>query len=98
MPLYPKEIVAEVRHRSDIVDVVSDYVTLKKVGKHYQALCPFHSETSPSFVVSKEKQIFYCFGCQKGGDVITFLQEINTISFAEAVKILAGKHGLSLPT
>lgn len=96
-PFFPKEKLLEIRNRANIVDVISDYVTLKKAGKNYQALCPFHSENTPSFIVNEEKQLFYCFGCQKGGDAITFLQEINTISFHEAVTLLAGKYGISLP-
>ena len=94
---FPKEKLAEIRSRANIVDVISEYVTFKKVGKNYQALCPFHSEKTPSFNVNEEKQIFYCFGCQKGGDVIAFLREINNLSFMEAVSQLANRYGLSLP-
>jgi len=88
---------AEIRSRANIVDIISEYVTFKKAGKNYLALCPFHSEKTPSFHVNEEKQIFYCFGCQKGGDVITFLREINNLSFVEAVSQLANRYGLSLP-
>jgi len=94
---FPKEKLAEIRSRANIVDIISEYVTFKKSGKNYLALCPFHSEKTPSFHVNEEKQIFYCFGCQKGGDVITFLREINNLSFVEAVSQLAHRYGLSLP-
>jgi DNA primase len=94
---FPKEKLAEIRSRANIVDIISEYVTFKKAGKNYLALCPFHSEKTPSFHVNEEKQIFYCFGCQKGGDVITFLREINNLSFVEAVSQLANRYGLSLP-
>jgi len=94
---FPKEKLAEIRSRANIVDIISEYVTFKKAGKNYLALCPFHSEKTPSFHVNEEKQIFYCFGCQKGGDVITFLREINNLSFVEAVSQLAHRYGLSLP-
>jgi DNA primase len=93
---FPREKLAEIRSRANIVDIISEYVTFKKAGKNYLALCPFHSEKTPSFHVNEEKQIFYCFGCQKGGDVITFLREINNLSFVEAVSQLAHKYGLSL--
>ena len=94
---FPKEKLAEIRSRAKIVEIISEYVTFKKAGKNYLALCPFHSEKTPSFHVNEEKQIFYCFGCQKGGDVITFLREINNLSFVEAVSQLARRYGLSLP-
>ena len=94
---FPREKLAEIRSRANIVDIISEYVTFKKAGKNYLALCPFHSEKTPSFHVNEEKQIFYCFGCQKGGDVITFLREINNLSFVEAVSQLANRYGLSLP-
>jgi len=95
---FPKEKLAEIRNRANIVEVISEYVTFKKVGRNYIALCPFHSEKTPSFNVSPEKQIFYCFGCQKGGDVIAFFQEINNLSFVEAVTELARRYGVSLPS
>ncbi|MBN2467275.1 MAG: DNA primase [Deltaproteobacteria bacterium] len=95
---FTKDKIEEIRSRANIVDVISEYVSLKKVGKNYQALCPFHSEKTPSFSVNEEKQIFYCFGCRKGGDVITFLQEASGISFVEAVRQLAEKYGISFPS
>jgi len=93
----PKEILEEIRNRASIVGVISEYVSLKKAGKNYQGLCPFHNEKTPSFTVSEEKQVFYCFGCQKGGDVITFFREINNLSFIEAVTELGRRYGVSLP-
>lgn len=91
-------LVAEVRERTNIVSVVSDYVTLRKAGHaSYKGLCPFHSEKSPSFHVHEDRQFFYCFGCQTGGDAITFLREINGYSFVEALKHLADRAGIALP-
>ncbi|MCB9732967.1 MAG: DNA primase [Deltaproteobacteria bacterium] len=89
---------AEVRERTSIVAVVSDYVTLRKAGHaSFKGLCPFHSEKSPSFHVHEDRQFFYCFGCQTGGDAITFLREINGYSFVEALKHLADRAGIALP-
>lgn len=93
----PKEILEEIRNRATIVGVISEYVSLKKAGKNYQGLCPFHNEKTPSFTVSEEKQIFYCFGCQKGGDVIAFFREIHNLSFIEAVAELGRRYGVALP-
>lgn len=87
----------EIQTRADIVNVISEYVLLSKKGKNYLGLCPFHNEKTPSFTVTPDKQMFYCFGCQTGGNVFTFLQKKENISFAEAVKILADKTGISLP-
>ncbi len=81
----------------DIVDVISDYVELKKSGANYKALCPFHSEKTPSFTVSPGKQMFYCFGCQTGGNVFSFLMKHDKSTFPEAVKTLAEKSGINLP-
>ena len=72
---YPEEVIEEVRTRNDIVDIVSQYVNLKKKGANYFGLCPFHNEKSPSFSVSPGKQMYYCFGCGAGGNVITFVME-----------------------
>lgn len=85
----PQEVIEEVRHRTNIVDVIGQYVQLKKSGKNYMGLCPFHEERSPSFSVAEDKQIFHCFGCGKGGTVFNFLQEIEGISFPESVKRVA---------
>ncbi len=94
---YPEELIEEVRTKSDIVDVVSGYVRMQKKGSNYFGLCPFHNEKSPSFSVSPSKQIFYCFGCGAGGNVITFLMEYENASFQEAVKMLADRAGINLP-
>lgn len=85
----PQEVIEQVRQRTNIVDVVGQYVQLKKSGKNYMGLCPFHEERSPSFSVAEDKQIFHCFGCGKGGTVFNFLQEIEGISFPESVKRVA---------
>lgn len=84
--LIPQEIIETVRQQTNIVDVIGQYVQLKKSGKNYMGLCPFHEERSPSFSVAEDKQIFHCFGCGKGGTVFTFLQEIDGLSFPEAVQ------------
>lgn len=94
---YPEELVEEVRMKNDIVDVVSGYVKLQKKGASYFGLCPFHNEKSPSFSVSPNKQMFYCFGCGAGGNVFTFLQKYENYSFPEAVKVLADRAGVNLP-
>ena len=97
MPLYSDELIDEIRMRNDIVDVVSGYVQLKRAGANYKGLCPFHSEKTPSFVVSPQKQIATCFGCHKGGDVINFVKEIENISYKEAIEMLADRAGVNLP-
>lgn len=94
---YPDELIEEVRTKNDIVDVISGYVRLQKKGSSYFGLCPFHNEKSPSFSVSRGKQMFYCFGCGAGGNVITFLMEYENFSFVEAVKFLADRAGVELP-
>ena len=94
---YPDEIVEEVRSRNDIVDIISGYVRLQKKGSNYFGLCPFHNEKSPSFSVSPGKQMYYCFGCGAGGNVITFLMEYENYTFAEALKVLADRSGVTLP-
>jgi DNA primase len=93
----PDDTIEEVRRASDIVDVISGYVQLKKRGKNYLGLCPFHQEKTPSFSVSSEKQMYYCFGCGKGGNVFTFVMERDKVSFVEAVKALAERAGIALP-
>ena len=87
----------EVRNANDIVEVISGYVQLKKRGKNYLGLCPFHTEKTPSFTVSAEKQMYHCFGCSKGGNIFTFLMEMDKISFVEAVRSLASKAGIIIP-
>ena len=94
---YPEEVIEEVRTRNDIVDIVSQYVNLKKKGANYFGLCPFHNEKSPSFSVSPGKQMYYCFGCGAGGNVITFVMEYENYTFVEAVKMLADRAGIALP-
>ena len=88
---YAEELIEEVRSRNDIVDVISGYVRLQRKGSSYFGLCPFHSEKSPSFSVSPGKQMYYCFGCGAGGNVITFLMEYENQTFPEAVQVLAGR-------
>lgn len=85
----PQHVIDEVREKTNIVEVIGQYVQLKKSGKNYLGLCPFHEEKTPSFSVAEDKQIFHCFGCGKGGNVYTFLQELEGISFPEAVKKVA---------
>lgn len=98
MARYSEEIIDEVRQSNDIVDVVSQYVHLKRSGRNYFGLCPFHNEKSPSFSVSPDKQIFHCFGCGVGGNVFTFLMKIEGIGFVEAVQMLAERANIQLPT
>ena len=94
---YSDEIIEEVRSRNDIVDVISSYVKLQKKGSSYFGLCPFHNEKSPSFSVSRGKQMYYCFCCGAGGNVFTFLMEYENYTFQEALKYLADKAGVELP-
>lgn len=94
---YSEELIEEVRSRNDIVDVISGYVKLKKSGSNYFGLCPFHNEKSGSFSVSPSKQMYYCFGCGVGGNVITFIMEYENYTFMEAVRMLAERAGIELP-
>ena len=95
---FPESFLQELAERNDIVDVVSGYVRLtKKSGSNLFGLCPFHSEKTPSFSVSPDKQIYHCFGCGKGGSVISFIMEIENLSFPEAVAFLANRAGMQLP-
>ncbi len=93
---YSQDVLDEVRARNDIVEVVSQYVTLRPAGKTYKSLCPFHSEKTASFTVSPERQLFHCFGCGAGGDVFTFIMKVENLSFGEAVKLLAERAGVPL--
>jgi DNA primase len=92
-----QDVLHEVQQRLDIEEVVQDYVSLKRKGKNLWACCPFHNEKSPSFSVAPDKGIFKCFGCGKAGDAITFVMEIENLSFTEAIKQLAGKYGIEVP-
>ena len=94
---YSDDVIAEVRSRSDIVDVVGSYVHLDKKGGNYWGCCPFHNEKTPSFSVNTNKQIFHCFGCGEGGNVISFIMKYENITFPEAVKSLATRAGIALP-
>lgn len=90
------EKIDEIIEKLDIVQVVSKYVALKKSGRNYKGLCPFHPEKTPSFIVSEEKQIFHCFGCNVGGNVINFLMRIENLSFSEAAAVAAEMAGIEL--
>lgn len=94
---YPDELIEEIRVKNDIVSVISGYVRMQKKGSNYFGLCPFHNEKSPSFSVSPGKQMYYCFGCGAGGNVITFVMEYENLTFQEAVKLLADRAGVDLP-
>src|SRR5690554_2317649 len=94
---YPDEVIEEVRYSNDIVEVVSEYVKLEKKGRYYFGLCPFHKEKTPSFSVTPSLQIFNCFGCDKGGNVIQFIMNIENLDFVEALKLLADRANIVLP-
>lgn len=98
MAYYSEEIIEEVKAANDIVDVVSNYVSLKRKGNNYFGLCPFHREKTPSFCVAAEKQIYHCFGCGKGGNVIRFVMDVENISFKEALEMLAERAKIDLPS
>jgi DNA primase len=93
----PDEVIATVRSKADIVEVISEYLPLKKAGRNYSALCPFHPEKTPSFMVSSTKQVFHCFGCGIGGDIFGFVMKSENLSFPQAVKVLAKKFGVTIP-
>ena len=97
MVRYSDELIEEIKNRNDIVDVISGYVGLKRSGRSYFGLCPFHNEKSPSFAVSPDKQIFHCFGCGVGGNVFHFVSKIENIGFRESVEILANRANIALP-
>lgn len=91
MVRYSDELIEDIKSKNDIIDIISQYVVLKRSGRSYFGLCPFHNEKSPSFSVSPDKQIFHCFGCGVGGDVFRFVSKIENISFREAVETLADR-------
>jgi len=95
---FSEDKISEIRDSADILDIVSEAVLLKKTGKNFVGLCPFHSEKTPSFTVSPQKQIFHCFGCGVGGNVFSFLMKKDGLSFPEAAKLLAGRFGIEVPT
>jgi len=97
MVRYSDELIDEIKNRNDIVDVISQYVVLKRSGRNFFGLCPFHKEKSPSFCVSADKQIFHCFGCNVGGNVIHFVSKIENLGFKETLEMLADRSGIELP-
>jgi len=98
MARYSDELIEEIRSNNDIVDIISQYVLLKRSGRSYFGLCPFHKEKSPSFSVSPDKQIFHCFGCGAGGNVFHFISKIENVNFIESVQTLADRAGIALPS
>ena len=98
MVRYSDELIEEIRNSNDIVDIISQYVVLKRSGRNYFGLCPFHKEKSPSFSVSPDKQIFHCFGCGAGGNVFHFISKIENVNFTESMQILSDRVGIQLPT
>ncbi len=96
--MIPQHIIDQVRDRSDVAEIVGQYVDLKRAGTNYKALCPFHQERTPSFVVSPERQIYHCFGCGKGGNVFQFVMEMDGVNFPEAVRALAARAGIEVET
>lgn len=98
MVRYSDELIDEIRSKNDIVDIISQYVVLKRSGRNFFGLCPFHKEKSPSFSVSPDKQIFHCFGCGVGGNVFHFVEKIENLGFIESLEMLADRAGINLPT
>ena len=94
----PDETITAIKNASDIVEVVSEAVSLRRTGRNFLGLCPFHAEKTPSFTVSPDKQIFHCFGCGAGGNVFSFLMKHGGLTFPEAARVLAGRCGIDLPT
>src|SRR5512140_199261 len=95
--LFPQSFIDDLRLQADIVQVIQDYVPLKRAGNSYKGLCPFHGEKTPSFIVHRDKGFFHCFGCGVGGDVFKFLELHEKVGFQEAVRLLAQRFGLALP-
>ena len=98
MSMYPREIVEAIKDRSDIVDLIGTYVSLKRAGSNYNGLCPFHSEKTPSFTVFPDNQSFFCFGCEAGGDAFTFIMRTENLDYKGAIEFLAKRSGVDLPT
>jgi len=98
MPLIPEHVLDEIQSRADIAEVIGRYVPLKRTGRHFKALCPFHKERTPSFHINTEKQIFHCFGCGVGGNLFSFLMQQERLTFPEAVRQVAEQVGVSIPT
>lgn len=98
MSMYPREIVEAIKDRSDIVDLIGTYVSLKRAGSNYNGLCPFHSEKTPSFTVFPDNQSFFCFGCEAGGDAFTFIMRTENLDYKGAIEFLAKRSGVELPT
>ena len=94
---YPREWIDSVRERSDIVELIGSYVTLRRAGSNYTGLCPFHSERTPSFTVFPDTQSFFCFGCEAGGDAFTFVMRSENLEYPEAVEFLAKRAGIQIP-
>ncbi len=94
----PEDTIRRIKNTANIVDVISEYVVLKKAGRDYKGLCPFHSEKTPSFTVSPEKQIFYCFGCHTGGNLFSFVMQHEGLSFPDAVRAVASRYSIEVPT
>lgn len=97
MGLIPDEVIQQLRDRVDIVDLIGRFVTLKRAGRSYKGLCPFHQEKTPSFHVNPDRQAFHCFGCQEGGNAISFLMKVENLSFPEAARVLAKEIGIEIP-
>ncbi|MFH1777750.1 MAG: DNA primase [Candidatus Omnitrophota bacterium] len=98
MTLVSEHVINEIHHRCNIVEIISEYIPLKPAGRNFKALCPFHNEKTPSFVVNTDKQIFHCFGCGAGGDVISFVMKYEKLEFPEALETLAKKNGIATAT
>ena len=97
MSMIPQEIIDQILDRVDIVEVISEYIPLKRAGRNYKAPCPFHEEKTPSFVVSPDKQIYHCFGCGAGGNVLSFVMKHEHMEFREIIEKFANKVGIELP-
>jgi len=93
---FPEELINEVKDKNEIIDVISQYIQVKSAGSSNKALCPFHSENTPSFVINREKQIYKCFGCGEGGDVVRFIMKIENLDFIESVRLLAKRANIDI--